>query len=102
MVTHHHLCLELLDSLKRNADDDDDRGAAQCNIAQVGVECANDERNQRDDAQEDRANKDNLAQCLHDEVGRGLAGTEARDITAVLLQVVRNLDGIKLDRKSVV
>ena len=51
MMTHQHLCLHLLDRVKRNTDDDDDRGAAQCHIAQArGDYCTDDQREQSDDS----------------------------------------------------
>ena len=96
-MTHEHLRLHLLDRVKRNTDDDDDRGAAQSHIGEVRGDRTDDQRYQSDDAEEYGADEGNLAERLGDEVAGRLAGAEARDEAAVLLQVVGDLDRVKLD-----
>ena len=97
MMTHQHLCFHLLHRIKRNAYYDDNRGAAQCYVSQAGVYCAYDQREQCYNSEEQRTNEGDLAECLGDEVAGRLAGTEARDEAAVLLQVVGDLDRVELD-----
>ena len=75
MVTHHQLRLDLLDSLKCDADNDDNRSAADSYIAQAGGERTNNQREQCNNAEEQCADKHNLGKCLGDEVSSGLAGT---------------------------
>ena len=96
-MTHEHLRLHLLDRVKRNTDDDDDRGAAQSHIGEVRGDRTDDQRYQSDDAEEYGTDEGNLAERLGDEVAGRLAGTEARDEAAVLLQVVGDLDRVELD-----
>ena len=55
--------------------------------------------NYGDDAEVERAEERDLVQHALDKLAGRLAGTEAGDISAVLLQVVRNLDGIELDSR---
>ena len=50
-MTHEHLRLHLLDRVKRNTDDDDDRGAAQSHIGEVRGDRTDDQRYQNDDAE---------------------------------------------------
>lgn len=57
-----------------------------------------DQRRDRDDAQVDRAEERDLVEHLLDKFARRLACTEARDESAVLLQIVRDLDRVELDR----
>ena len=98
MMTHHELCLDLLDRFERNADYDDNRRTANGNVGQARRERANDQREEGNNAKEQRTDEDHLSQRLGDEVSGGLARTEARDEAAVLLQIIGNFDRIKLDR----
>ena len=56
------------------------------------------DRNGCDDAQIKSAEQRDLVEHLLDKFARRLAGAEARDVAAVLLQVVRHLDRVELDR----
>ena len=96
-MAHHQLCFNLLDSFKRNTNNDDDRCAANSDILQAVRECADDQRQQCDNAKEQRADKHNLSKRLGDKVCGRLARAEAWDKAAVLLQIIGNFDRIKLD-----
>ena len=95
-MTHEHLCFQSLNSFQRNADNDDNRGAADRQTTQTGDVTGNDGQ-QSHNAQIDSAEDDDLIDDLVDEISGGLAGTEARHKAAILLQVVSDLNGIVLN-----
>ena len=94
-MSHHHLAFELLDGVKRHADQNDDRGTAERDV-HLG-QSAQPDRQDRNHRQEQAAEEGGLRDDLRDKVGGGLAGTDARDGSAVLPQVVRNFNRIVLD-----
>ena len=96
-MSHHHLALELLNGLKRNADDDDNGCAAQRQVAHAG-ELAVEQGYQRDDRKEERADEGDSGKNLFDISSGGSAGTNTGDRTVVCLQIVRHFHGIVLDR----
>ena len=93
-MTHQHLSFQSLDGLQSHADNNDDRGAADGQRANL-EDVTSDNGGQCDHGQVQRTKHGDLVDDLDDEVGGGLAGTEAGDETAVLLQVVRNLHGVE-------
>ena len=99
-MAHEHLAFESLHSLDGNADHNDDRGAAEGD-ARIGSGLgagADDDGHAGDDAEINGAEQGDLVQDLLNELAGRLAGTVAGDESAVLLQVVRNFDGVELDR----
>ena len=101
-MTHGHLGFQLACGLKRDADDDQQRGAAERDTAELTAgDDVGDERESGHDAKEERADERDSAEHLVDVVGSGLAGTDTRDEAAVLLQVVRNLNGVEGDRTMI-
>ena len=96
-MAHHHLCFQSLDSLQSNANNDDDGGAADAQVLHAGHQVAADDGQQSHNSQVNSAEDNDLGNDLLDEVSGGLAGTEAGNEAAVLLQVVGNLRGIILD-----
>ena len=96
VLAHHHLRLQRADRLKCNTDNDDDRGTAD-GEAGVAQQFAGDQRADGHDAEVDGAEKGDLVENLGNEVRRGLARTEAGDEAAVALEVVGDLNGVKLN-----
>ena len=96
VLAHHHLRLQRTDRLKSNTDNDDDRGTAD-GEAGVAQQFAGDQRADGHDAEVDGAEKGDLVENLGNEVRRGLARTEAGDEAAVALEVVGDLNGVKLN-----
>ena len=96
-MTHQHLSLQCLHSLKGNAHDDDDRGTADSQVTDTCHQVACYDGQQSDDTQINGTKDNDLVDNLLDELSGGLAGTEAGDETAVLLQVVGDLHGIILN-----
>src|SRR5699024_5759576 len=96
-MTHQHLRLQLLDRVKRNTNHDDDRGAAERNVGQRRGNRTYDQRQDRNNTEENRTDKGALAERLGNKVAGRLARTEARNKAAVLLQVIGDLNRVKLD-----
>ena len=96
ILTHQHLGLQRLYGLQRNAHHDDDGRTAD---GQGGVphDLADQQGQDRHDAQIDSAEQGDLVQDLLNEVGGRLAGTEAGNEAAILLQVVGDLHGVELN-----
>ena len=87
-MTHQHLSLQSLDGLQSNAHNDDDRGTTDCQVLNTGNQVAANDGQQSNDCQINSTEDNDLIDDLLDEVSGGLAGTEAGDETAVLLQLV--------------
>ena len=96
-MTHQHLCFELRNSLDCNADYDDDGSTAKCNL-RIADDVAGNDRQQSNDCKIQRTEKDDLIDGLSNELCGRTARTEARDETAVLLEVVGDFDRIVLNR----
>ena len=106
-MTHHHLALELLDSLKRNTDKNDYRGTAErdvhaaCLVKSVhqneccylGEQNREDSDNAQKQCSEERDSRNNFC----DVFGGRSAGTDTGDHTAVLRDVLRHLYGVVLN-----
>ena len=73
VVAHQHLCLDGCDGLQSNADHDDDGRAAK-GESRVAHDRAEKNRQDRDDAEIDRAEEGNLVDDLADEVSGRTAG----------------------------
>ena len=86
-VQHEHLVLHLLDGIQGDAHHDDDRCAADGQGA-VPEQVAGDNGRDGHHRQVESTKHGDLIEHLGDKVGGGLAGTEAGDEAAVLLQVV--------------
>src|SRR5699024_1360930 len=97
VVPHEHLRFQSLGGLQVNAYNDDDGGAADGQLIVIDNR-AQGNRHQRHKGQVDGTEEGDLANDLGDEVGSGLAWTEAGDEAAVLLHVVGDLDGVELHR----
>ena len=95
-MTHHHLAFKLLNCLKRNADDDDDGCAAQREVAHVG-ELTVEQRNERDNREEERADEGDSGKDLLDVLCGGSARTDARNGAVVGFEIVRHFDGVVLN-----
>ena len=96
VVAHQHLRLDGCDGLQSNADHDDDGRAAK-GESRVAHDRAEKNRQDRDDAEIDRAEEGNLVDDLADEVSGRTARTEAGNEAAVLLQVVGHLNRVVLN-----
>ena len=96
-MAHQHLSLQSLHSLQSHAHHDDDGGAADGQVLGTRQHVAADNGQEGNDCQIQGAEHQDLVDDLVDEVSGGLAGTEAGDKSAVLLQVVGNLHRIVLD-----
>ena len=86
-MTQHHLGFQLLDGLKGNAHNNDDRSAAQgqaIHAGHVGI----DNRNQGHKSQEQGPDQGDFGKDLRDKVRRGLAGADARDGAVVLAEII--------------
>ena len=99
VVAHEHLSLQGADCLKCNADNDYDGGAAKGHAGEGGrlAEVSDENRHNSDDAKVDGAEEGDLVKHLLDELAGGLAGTEARDVAAVLLQIIGHFNRVELD-----
>ena len=96
MVAHEHIRFQRIGYLKRNADHDQQRGAAERNV---------DAGHDRDDARQCRYNnkeqssdKGYFGNNLLDKSGSRLSGTDTRDHAGILAQVVRHLYRVILYR----
>ena len=87
-MPHQHLSLQSLHSLKGNAHNDDDGGAADGQVPDTLHEVAGNDGQQGDDAEVNCTKDNDLVDDLLNEICGGLAGTEAGDEAAVLLQLV--------------
>ena len=96
-MPHHHLSFQSLDGFQSDAHNDDDRGTADSQVTNTSHQVACYDGQQSDDTQVNGTKDNDLVDNLLDELSGGLAGTEAGDETAVLLQVVGDLHGIVLD-----
>src|SRR3954452_9177921 len=97
VVPHHQLRLELLHRVQRDADDDEDRGAAEVEVRR-GLR-DEDRRQSRDDGQIDRARERQSGEDAIQELGRRPPGSHPGDDPAVLLEVVGLVDRIEGDRR---
>ena len=95
-MTHQHLSLQSLHSLKSNTHHDDDGGTADGQILHGGNQDATDDGQQCYHRQVQCAKNQDLVDNLLDEVRGGLTGAEAGDKATVLLQIVGDLSGIVL------
>src|SRR3712207_1254619 len=85
VVAHHELRLQLLHGVERDADDDEDRRAAEVEVRRRLVD---ENRGQRGDGgQVDRAREGQPREDPVQELGGGPAGAHAGDEAAVLLEV---------------
>src|SRR5215207_7173600 len=93
VVAHHQLRLELLHRVERDADHDQDRGAAEVEVRTGLVE--QDRRQRRDRGQVERAWERQAGEDAVEELGRGPPWSHPGDEAAVLLQVVRLVDRVE-------
>ena len=91
MVAHRDLAFQVADGFEGNADDNQDRGAAQRDV-RLG-DHREDDREDRDNAEEDSPQEGDLGDNLREVVDRGLPGTDAGDRAVVFADRVRNFDG---------
>ena len=97
VMTHHDLALERSYGLKCDADNDQDRCAADADTLKRGYAERQNDREYSDDSEEYRADQCDLVERVIDEVRSGLARSVARDRTVILLQVVCDLNRIVLN-----
>ena len=97
MVTHKHGALQAAAGIQSDTDHNDHGSTADGQVGNSGVQNATDLRQQSNNRQIECTEHQDLVDNLLDEVSGGLAGTEAGDEAAVLLQVVGDLHGIVLD-----
>lgn len=84
-MTHRNLALEIPRRLERDADHDQQRGAAEREGLEHGVAGhRKHDREHGDKTEEERADEGNAVENLLDVIGRRLAGTVAEDGAAVL------------------
>ena len=86
-MPHEHLSLQCLHGLQRNANHDDDGSTADGQVLHGSHDVPGNDGQQGNDGQIHGAKYHDLVADLLDEVGGGLAGTEARNDAAVLLQI---------------
>ena len=96
MVTHEHVALERLEYLKRDSDKDQNGSTAQSDLD--SGELRDHDRKYRDEYQEQGSYDRYLADDLGDELGSRLSGSDTRDHSGVLPQVIGDLNGIILNR----
>src|SRR3954469_5044161 len=90
VVAHHQLRFELFHRVERDADDDQDRGAAE---EEVGTRLVDEDRRQScDRGEEERPGEREPGEDAIKELGRWPAGSHPRDEASVLLEVVRLVD----------
>ena len=95
-MTHEHLRLDLTNGLDGDADHNEDGSTTQRQAVNAGNRTEND-RQDGNHTQEERADEANLGDDLHNEVRGGLTGTDTRDRTVVLLEIIGHFNGIILD-----
>src|SRR3954452_20245439 len=97
VVAHHQLRLELLHRVQRDADDDEDRGAAEEEVRRRLVDEDGRQRGHRGQVERPREGQpgQDAVQELRRRAARAHPGYEA----AVLAQVVRLVDRIEGDRR---
>lgn len=96
-MTHHHLGFHLFYRLQGNAHQNQDGGAADrkpMHAAQV----AEDNRQQRDHAEEDCADQCQLRQDLRNKVRGWLSGTDTGDGAVILTKIIGHFHRIILNR----
>ena len=77
-MPHEHLRLQSLHRLQGNAHDDDDGGAADGQVPDTVHQVTGNDGQQGNDAEIHSTKDNDLVNDLLDELGGGLAGTEAR------------------------
>lgn len=96
VVPYEHHGFDLLDRLKHDTDNDDQAGSSK---GDRGIEeTSENERKDADHGQADRTNENNVIENPVQVLAGGSAGTDTRDKSAALLQIVRDLDRIESDR----
>jgi hypothetical protein len=98
VVAHHQLRLELLHRVQRDADHDQQRGAAEVEALRGAGGGDDDGRQRGHRRQVERAGQRQAGQDAVQELGRRPAWPHPRDEAAVLLQVVRLVDRVERDR----
>ena len=97
IIPYHHHGLDLLDRLKHNADHDDQAGSSE---GYGSAEHASEEEGEdTDDRKTDRSDKDDIIQDSVKILTCRFAGTDTRDETSALFQIVCNLQRIESDRR---
>src|SRR5690348_1721530 len=103
VVAQHQLALDLLRGVETNADEDQDRRAAEGeglagSGAAAGKEGQGDDRQDRDRGQIKRTGQRDPREDVLEVFRCGAAGPDARDEAAVLPHVVADLDRVERDR----
>src|SRR5688500_6971392 len=98
VVTHQQVRFHLAHGIEHHADENEDAGAAKerRNLIRDVQEAIKEVGNNRDDRQEDRAREGDAPHGVVQIIAGGLAGTNARNVAAVFLEVVGDLDFIEL------
>ena len=94
---HRELCVDFLQEIEDDRDDDQDCGAADSDGSDAG-DRLHDERQDGDDAQEERADERDAADDIADIFLGRIARTDARNECAVLLKIGRERMRIKSHR----
>ena len=92
MMTHHHFRLQRADGFQCYADNDQDGSTTHCQRTEVRVHPVQSDREDRNDAQEERTHQSDLGENTLDIVRSRLAGTDARDAAVALTKVVGDFD----------
>ena len=95
-MTHHHLAFDLLCGFQCNTHHDHDGSAAQREFIE-SAELTEDTGEQRNKAEEQRADQRDFVEYTFDEIRCRATGTLAGNRTAVLAKVIRHFDRIVLD-----
>ena len=96
VVPYHHHGLDLFDRFKHNTDNDDQaRSSERYRSAEHASE---EEGEDTDDRKTDRADENDVVQDSVKILARRLAGTDTRDKTSALFQIVCNLQRVEGDR----
>ena len=97
-MAHQKLGLDLMYGVERDADDDQDRRAAEIEAPDLH-DGGHEVGNQGDDRQKDGPAQRDALHHLRDVVRRGLTGPDAQDEPAVLLHVVGDVRWVEDDRR---
>ena len=94
-MTHSQLCLNLTLGLKYNADNDQKRGSAESEAAEVGSEAAENKRKNCNYTKEDSTDKSYLIENLLDIIGGGLPGRRPGMKPPFFLRLLDTSTGLK-------
>ena len=98
MMTHHKMWFKCTCCFERNAYCNEDSCTAHWELLELRVDLTDDDRDNSDNAEEERTDESDLWKNFLDVIRSGLTGSDTGDTAVWLSKVISNLDRIILDR----